>query len=87
MYELIFKVNENSLNIEKMGVLSSSFIDIKRSIFGFDAEIEHVEELPVSTEYGYNVLDLNFKNTNKQISSYADYICRGLINIKQICYT
>lgn len=80
VYDLLFNINENSLNIEKMGVLPSSFIDIKRTIFGFENEIvmEEPEELPdedVLEEYGYNVLDLNFSDSsNKNIQQINNYI-------------
>lgn len=76
IYELLFKVNSNSLNIEKMGVLPSVFIDIKRAIFGFEVEFENVEEEQKPTEYGYNILDINFKDTNnnniKRINEYIE---------------
>ena len=80
VYDLLFNINENSLNIEKMGVLPSSFIDIKRTIFGFENEIvmEEPDEIPdeeVSEEYGYNVLDLNFSDSsNKNIQQINNYI-------------
>ena len=32
-YDLYFNINDNSLNIEKLGVISASFLDIHRTIF------------------------------------------------------
>lgn len=75
IYKLLFNVNENALNIEKMGVLPSAFIDIQRAFLGFDVKIEQVVEEQQITEYGYNVLDINFKDTNNSnIKKINDYI-------------
>ena len=77
IYDLLFKVNENALNIEKLGVLPSSFIDVYRAIFGFEVEIINVEqpqETP-SEEIEYNILELNFKDTkNNKIKQINNYI-------------
>ena len=75
IYNLLFKVNENALNIEKIGVLPSAIIDIQRAIFGFEIEIENIKEEQEITEYGYNILDINFKDTdNSNIKKINDYI-------------
>lgn len=79
VYDLLFNINENALNIEKLGVIPSIFIDITRSIFGFENEViiepEVDEPEDIITEYGYNVLDISFNNTsNKNIKAINDYI-------------
>ena len=44
-YNLYYKVNEVSLNIEKLGILNSYKIDLLREIFGFEQEIENEASL------------------------------------------
>lgn len=77
-YELCYKVNEISLNIEKLGVLNSYRVDFIRTIFGFEQEVEQEKiETVAPIEYGYNVLELDFgKETNnsniKKINEYLE---------------
>jgi len=89
-YDLLFNINENALNIEKLGVLPSSVIDIYRMLFGFENDFvieEPQPELPGEIEYGYNVLDLNFSDTtNKNIKSINNYI-QSLSGTKKNEYT
>jgi len=63
-YELYFKVHNNALSIEKLGVLNSSFIDVKRLIFDFKEEIEVIKEenneKEEETKYSYNITDIDF---------------------------
>ena len=51
-YNLYFETNNVSLNIERLGVPAATYLDIYRSIFGFDEKIdveketlEHLKEL------------------------------------------
>lgn len=89
-YYLLFNINENSLNIEKLGVMPSAVIDIYRMLFGFESDfvIENNEpDIPEEVEYGYNVLDLNFSDTsNKNIQSINNYI-QSLNGTKKNEYT
>ena len=84
-YNLYYKVNEVSLNIEKLGVLNSYKIDLLREIFGFeqeieneasldDTEIEEIREEPIV--YEFNKVDLDFEKTtsNKSIQQINEYI-------------
>lgn len=89
-YDLLFNINENALNIEKLGVVPSSAIDIYRMIFGFENDfvMETPEpEISEDVELGYNVLDLNFSDTtNKNIKSINNYI-QSLSGTKKNEYT
>ena len=59
-YNLYHKLNEVSLNVEKLGVINAYNLDIYRAIFGFETKMEIVEEeKPVYNElldYGTNIL-------------------------------
>ena len=44
IYDLYYNVNNPNLAIQKLGVLSSAYIDIKRSIFGFEEKIKVIKE-------------------------------------------
>ena len=65
-YSLYYEVNENELNIQKLGVINSYYLDIKRSLFGFDEKI--ITEVPKETEqdpiinYQYNITDIDIQN-------------------------
>ena len=41
-YNLLFKVNNNALNIERFGVINASYIDLYRMINGFKEEVREV---------------------------------------------
>ena len=45
-YELFYKVNNPSLNIEKVGIINTFWVDTYRFIFGFEEKIniEHINE-------------------------------------------
>lgn len=64
-YKLYFKVNNNSLSIEKLGLLNSSLLDIRKTITGFEEDIEVIKtetEKPEKSDpkYSYNIEDINF---------------------------
>ena len=64
-YNLFYENKNISLNIQRLGVIPSTYLDIKRSIFGFNEKIvlvdEEVTEDPNELfDYDYNTLDLNF---------------------------
>ena len=44
IYDLYYNVNNPNLAIQKLGVLSSAYIDIKRSVFGFEEKVKIVKE-------------------------------------------
>lgn len=86
IYDLYYNINDNTLNIEKLGVLNATLIDLDRTIKGFkeniiisdnnDNNIE--EEKEEIIEYGYNELDLNLEelinNNNSNIKEIASYL-------------
>ena len=83
IYDLLFNINENSLNIEKLGVITSGILDVERTIFGFEVEFTNPEidssvEVtdPEEVEYGYNILDLDFtkKTNSSNIKTINNYI-------------
>ena len=72
IYNLYYETNNVALNIERLGVMSATYLDIKRTIFGFeekidvvDTDIEEIDEpLEKAIEYDYNNLDLDFSVNN-----------------------
>ena len=69
--ELYFNVSNNELNIRKFGVLNAFRIDVKRSVFGFDAKVNIIDDYvdpddndgddeEVEIVYEYNNLDIDF---------------------------
>lgn len=81
IYDLYYNVNNPSLAIQKLGVLSSAYLDVKRSIFGFEEKIVNIkenneEEKDNKTKeivYEDNKLDLLLDdNTPEVIKSYIE---------------
>ena len=80
IYDLYYNVNNPNLAIQKLGVLSSAYIDIKRSIFGFEEKILSVKEYteekieePEEIIYEDNKLDLVLDdNTPDVIRGYIE---------------
>ena len=78
IYNLYYETNNVSLNIERLGVMSATYLDLKRIIFGFNEKIKAVnydqdndndDEL---FDYDYNLLDLNFNTGNSIIDNYME---------------
>ena len=73
IYNLYFETNNVSLNIERLGVMAATMLDLERSIFGFDEKIKIVdvkeEENEEIFEYGYNNLDIKF-DSHETIDEY-----------------
>ena len=76
IYNLFYETNNISLNIERLGVMGATYLDVKRSIFGFEEKINMVND-DVSDdenevfEYDYNITDIDFdKGNNQTINSY-----------------
>ena len=101
IYDLYHNINDNALNIEKLGVLNATFLDIDRTIRGFEEHIITTDNqnkdntTPKSDEddvkeYGYNVLNLNLEelanSTNKDIKTIANYLIQESI-VKKNEYT
>ena len=88
-YNLYYETNNISLNIERLGVMSATYLDIKRSILGFDEKIEEAKNIENEDEnevfeYDYNKTELDFnKGNNVTINNYL----KGEIGTKQNKYT
>lgn len=88
-YNLFYETSNVSLNIERLGVMSATYLDVKRSIFGFDEKIEVAKNIENENEndvfeYDYNVLDLDFsKGNNTIINNYL----KGEVGTRQNKYT
>ena len=85
LYDLYFNVNEITLNVNKLGVLNSYFLDFYRLLFGFNIKIDHVDvqsyieekpkEIIEEITYEPNQLDLTFKETDdSNINIINDYV-------------
>ncbi len=82
-YELLFKVDNMALTHEKMGVIVSTNLDLKRIIFGFKEEIivpEKPDDKPVIKDpiYTANNLNIDFdsiisKTNNEEIKNMSEY--------------
>jgi len=80
---LYYNVHAPLLTADKMGIITTMRLDLKRSIFGFsekdisiDNNIDKEEIKEEIIEYGYNVLDLDFSSiseTDKKLSNMNDY--------------
>lgn len=73
LYSLYFSKNNNTLNVEHFGVLPSIFMDIRKTITGFEEvmEIEEIEEEIIEEEveeivYEKNIIKLDFNNIDSQ---------------------
>ena len=65
IYDLYYNINNPTLAIQKLGVLPSAYLDISRTIFGFDEKVKDVKEIVIDEEekekevvYEDNKLDL-----------------------------
>jgi hypothetical protein len=85
-YSLYYQVNDVSLNMETFGVLNTLFINIKRSIIGFEDKIiitpdGTIDVVPPKEEeivYQYNNLNIDFDSlkeseSNKTVKDMHDY--------------
>ena len=84
-YSLVYEVNQNALNIEKLGVLNAYKLDLVRTIFGFEEKIVMIdnkvlekepakEEEEEVKEYLYNKEELDLDNIKNKNSLIYDYI-------------
>lgn len=83
-YELYYKVNNSTLNINRFGVINAFLIDSKRSILGFDELVnviipsEEDPKEPNETIYQYNNLDIDFdkliaNENNETVKNMHEY--------------
>ena len=78
-YNLYFETNNVSLNIERLGVPAATYLDIYRSMFGFDEKIDVVEEPIFSTkeelfEYDYNNTSIDFSGGSGEIAKINNFM-------------
>ncbi len=92
-YQLYYELNDNSLNIEKLGILNSLMLDIYRTSFGFEEKIKTIDHVTEDDndifDYDYNVLDIDFsslKSNNPDIKLINQYMDND-IGTKQNKYT
>ena len=75
-YRLLNKINDNMQNIQNLGVLNAAWLDVSRTITGFEEEIVVVvppqdEGSDEIFEYDPNILDIDFeKGNNSVINKY-----------------
>ena len=79
IYNLYFETNNVSLNIERLGVMAATVLDVNRILFGFEEKIHAVnmEEEDNSEElfdYDYNNLELNLDSGSGNIKTINNYI-------------
>ena len=90
-YNLYFETKNISLNIERLGIIPSTYLDIKRSIFGFNEKIQIVKEDLKDDEnelfnYDYNNLELDFSGGNGTIATINNFMANET-GTKQNKYT
>ena len=88
IYNLYFETNNVSLNIERLGVMSATILDIERTLFGFNEKIVNVDvkekvDDDEIFEYDYNKLDIDFNSGSQTINNFM----RGETGTKQNKYT
>lgn len=84
---LFYKVNNLDINMDRFGVLITTYLDLKKTVFGFEEEInintpepeekEPEEEKP--KEYSYNIQNYDFEKLNnetkdKNIKSITSFV-------------
>jgi lipoteichoic acid synthase len=85
-YNLFYEVDNNAMDMEKLGVNIATYLDIKKSVLGFNETIGNVDPLTETTEdskqdtkkYAYNNLDIDFNtlinnDTNKELNNMDEY--------------
>jgi len=76
MYDLYHNIDNIPLSIQRLGLLPSAFIDIYRTIFGFEEKLmplEYKEKETTIINYEYNTLELALEdNTPEIIKSYIE---------------
>ena len=94
--ELFYKVNNLDINMDRFGVLVTTYLDCKKTIFGFEEElnIQNVQQTPIENidkevvkEYGYNNLNYNFEgllnNTkDKNVKTITEYVMNDTGTLK-----
>ena len=72
-----------SLNIERLGVMAATYLDIKKIIFGFEEKIQETTQVEIEDdtevfEYDYNREELSFDGGYGNISTINNYVSNEL---------
>ena len=91
IYNLFYETNNVSLNIERLGVMSATYLDVKRSIFGFNEKIEVVNNIENFDEnevfeYDYNKEEIDFNGGIGNIATINNFM-KNEIGTKQNKYS
>ena len=75
---LYYNIDNSNLYKEYVGVIPSTMLDIKRSVFGFNEKVVSVNKYVVDIEYDKNIIDIDFdkyisKETDKKLLSMHNY--------------
>ena len=78
-YNLFYETKNIALNIERLGVMPATYLDVKRSIFGFNEKIHSVKQEVADDSnelfnYDYNVLDIDFSGGTGNIKTINDFM-------------
>lgn len=86
-YELYYNVNDNSLNIQTLGVVPATTLEIQRAIFGFEENIGDLtvikKEEEHSEEITYNITEIDFEalseaESDETIKSMHSYFSQDI---------
>ena len=75
---LYYNIDNSNLYKEYLGVIPSTMLDIKRSVFGFNEKVVSVNKYVVDIEYDKNIIDIDFdkfisKENDKTLLSMHNY--------------
>lgn len=79
-YALLFKINDHDQNIEKLGLITATGLDITRTLFGFDEQVIIVDDNKSNDDvftYDYNILDLDLEaitSSNNNVNTVTTYL-------------
>ena len=81
-YELFYKVNNLDINMDRFGVLITTYLDFKKIVFDFTEDIEIINNPvneDVNKEYGYNNLNYDFEKLlnetkDKNVKTITQYV-------------
>jgi len=88
-YNLYYEINNNELNVQKLGVVNAYYLDITRLIFGFEEKItiETPEETTSNQAYSYNITDLDMDYLKNKLNKNTYNYISNNIGTKQNEYT